>query len=47
MKRKYLNLALIYALVAMVGGIFFREFRKSTTLRALPLWAKYTPIFLS
>ena len=28
MKNKYINLALIYALVAMVGGIFFREFAK-------------------
>ncbi len=26
--KKYLNIALIYAVAAMVGGVFFREFTK-------------------
>ena len=28
MKKKYLNLALIYAIFAMIGGVFYREFTK-------------------
>ncbi|MEG0756372.1 MAG: DUF2871 family protein, partial [Oscillospiraceae bacterium] len=26
--KKYLNLSLIYAIAAMVGGVFYREFTK-------------------
>lgn len=28
MKKKYFNLALIYATAAMIGGVFYREFTK-------------------
>lgn len=26
--KKYLNISLIYAIAAMVGGVFYREFTK-------------------
>ncbi|MEG1991497.1 MAG: DUF2871 family protein, partial [Christensenella sp.] len=26
--KKYLNISLIYAIVAMAGGVFYREFTK-------------------
>ena len=26
--KKYLNLSLVYAVAAMVGGVFYREFAK-------------------
>ena len=28
MKKKYFNLALIYATAAMIGGVFYREFTR-------------------
>ena len=32
--KKYLNLSLAYAIAAMAGGVFYREFTKWNGLRA-------------
>ena len=29
--KKYLNLSLAYAIAAMAGGVFYREFTKGST----------------
>ena len=39
--KKYLNIALAYAIAAMVGGVFYREFTKYS---GFTRWARSTPI---
>lgn len=45
--KKYLNLSLIYAVVAMVGGVFYREFTKFNEFTGVTALGKvHTHLFL-
>ena len=44
--KKYANSALIYAILAMVGGVFFREFTKFNGFEGATTLASSTPISL-
>lgn len=46
MKKKYFNLALIYATAAMIGGVFYREFTKWNGFTGATALGRYTHIFL-
>ena len=45
--KKYLNIALIYAVAAMVGGVFYREFTKFNSYTGVTALGKvHTHLFL-
>ena len=44
--KKLLNTAFIYALAAMAGGVFYREFTKFNGFSGARRWAWYTHLFL-
>lgn len=45
--KKYLNLSLVYAVAAMVGGVFYREFTKFNGLDGVTALGKvHTHLFL-
>lgn len=45
--KKYLNLSLIYAVAAMVGGVFYREFTKFNEFTGVTALGKvHTHLFL-
>lgn len=45
--KKYINLSLIYAILAMVGGVFYREFTKYNGFSGTTVLGKvHTPFFL-
>ncbi|MEG2596768.1 MAG: DUF2871 family protein, partial [Ruthenibacterium sp.] len=45
--KKYLNLSLIYAIAAMVGGVFYREFTKFNGYTGVTALGKvHTHLFL-
>lgn len=47
MKKRYLNIAFIYAICAMVGGVFYREFTKfNNFLGVTALGKAHTHLFL-
>ena len=45
--KKYLNLSLVYAVAAMVGGVFYREFTKFSGFDGVTALGKvHTHLFL-
>ena len=45
--KKYLNISLIYAIAAMVGGVFYREFTKWNGFTGMTALGKvHTHLFL-
>ena len=44
--KRYLNEALLYAVLSLVGGVFYREFTKISTgfVSEKPLWRWYIRI---
>ena len=42
--KKYLNLSLAYAVAAMAGGVFYREFTKLNGFVGVTALARCTPI---
>ena len=45
--KKYLNISLIYAIAAMVGGVFYREFTKWNGFTGMTAFGKvHTHLFL-
>ena len=45
--KKYLNISLIYALLAMTGGVFYREFTKFNGFTGVTVLSKvHTHFFL-
>ena len=45
--KKYLNISLIYAIAAMVGGVFYREFTKANDFIGVTVLGKvHTHLFL-
>lgn len=45
--KKYLNISLIYAIAAMVGGVFYREFTKANDFAGVTVLGKvHTHLFL-
>lgn len=45
--KKYLNLSLIYAIAAMIGGVFYREFTKFRSFTGVTALGKvHTHLFL-
>lgn len=41
--KKYLNISLIYAVAAMAGGVFYREFTKFNGYTGVTAPGKYIP----
>lgn len=45
--KKYINISMIYAIAAMVGGVFYREFAKFNNYKGVTVIGKvHTHLFL-
>lgn len=45
--KKYINISMIYAIVAMVGGVFYREFSKFNDFEGITMLSKvHTHLFM-